>query len=251
MIKKEELLILRSTMIASDTIEMTLKNTYISQTAEPGQFLHISIPNQTLRRPISIANIDRETEIITIIFKILGEGTKQLGTYQAGMTIDVLGPSGNGFDMNNKPGSTVLLIGGGVGVPPLHYLGKELAKQGVNIISVLGYQTETSVFYEKEFSQFGQTYIVTNDGSYGELGFVTDILDQVGHFDRYYSCGPLPMLQAVTKRLADKVGFISLEERMGCGVGACFACVIPTDDHGGYQKICEDGPVFAAQEVRL
>lgn len=249
--KKEELLILGSTLIASDTIELVLKNNYISQTAEPGQFLHISIPNQTLRRPISIADIDRKTESITIIFKIIGEGTRQLSSYPVGTKIDALGPSGNGFMLDQKSGSTVLLIGGGVGVPPLHYLGKELAKRGVNIISILGYQTERNVFYEEEFSQFGRTFIVTNDGTYGERGFVTDVLDQVEHFDCYYSCGPLPMLQAVTRNLVDYEGFISLEERMGCGVGACFACVIPTDENGGYRKICENGPVFPAQEVTL
>lgn len=251
MIKKEELLILRSTVIALDTIELVLKNKYISQTAEPGQFLHISVSNQTLRRPISIADLDRKAETITIIFKIIGEGTRQLSLYPVGTKIDVLGPSGNGFDLDQKVGSTVLLIGGGVGVPPLHYLGKELVKQGVNIISILGYQTEESVFYENEFNQFGKTFIVTNDGTYGERGFVTDVLDQVDHFDCYYSCGPLPMLQAVTKNLVDYEGFISLEERMGCGVGACFACVIPTDENGGYRKICENGPVFPAQEVKL
>lgn len=251
MIRKEELLILRSTLIASDTVEMVLKNKYISQLAEPGQFLHISVPHYTLRRPISIADINRDAHSITIIFKIIGAGTKQLATYPEGTTIDALGPSGNGFDLDQKEGSTVLLIGGGVGVPPLHYLGKELSKKGVKIISILGYQTKSNVFYESEFSQFSQTYIVTDDGSYGHKGFVTNVLDQMKDFDCYYSCGPLPMLQAVTKKLIDKTGFISLEERMGCGVGACFACVIPTDNGLGYQKICENGPVFKAQEVNI
>lgn len=250
-IKREEALILQSRLIAFDTIEMVLKNTYISQIAQPGQFLHISVPNYSLRRPISIADIDRGAETITIIFKTIGEGTKKLARLSTGTKIDTLGPCGNGFDLHQEPGSTVLLIGGGVGVPPMHYLGKELSKLGVNVISVLGYQTEKSVFYEKEFSQFGKVYIVTNDGTYGEKGFVTNVFDQVGHFDCYHSCGPLPMLQAVTELLKDKKGSISLEERMGCGVGACFACVIPTDDVGGYRKICEDGPVFPAQEVKI
>ena len=251
MIKREELLILRSTLIAIDTIEMVLKNKYISKVAIHGQFLHISVPNFTLRRPISIADIDREAQTVTIIFKIIGSGTKQLATYQPGMTLNALGPNGNGFEENNNQDSTVLLIGGGVGVPPLHFLGKSLVKKNVNVISILGYQTAKNVFYEREFQKFGKTYIVTNDGSYGEKGFVTDIIEQVGNFDHYYSCGPLPMLQAVTKKLAHKPGFISLEERMGCGVGACFACVIPIDDKGGYKKICLDGPVFSAQEVRI
>lgn len=251
MIKREKLLILSSTMIALDTVEMIFKNTYMSQTAIPGQFLHISVADHMLRRPISIANIDREAETITIIFKIIGTGTAQLANYQSGMMIDALGPSGNGFRTNQDKGSTVLLIGGGVGVPPLHYLGKTLAQKNVNVISILGFQTAKAVFYEKEFKQFSHTYIMTNDGTSGEMGFVTDILDCVDNFDCYYTCGPLPMLQAVIKKLAHKNGFISLEERMGCGVGACFACVIPTDDHGGYRKICQDGPVFKATEVQL
>lgn len=251
MIKRERLLILSSTTIALDTVEMILKNTYISQTAVPGQFLHISVAEHMLRRPISIANIDREAETITIVFKVIGTGTAQLANCLPGMEIDALGPNGNGFQTKQDEESTVLLIGGGVGVPPLHYLGRVLAQKNTKVISVLGFQTAQAVFYEEEFKQFSTTYIMTNDGTAGEKGFVTDVLDNVGDFNCYYTCGPLPMLQAVTKKLSHKEGYISLEERMGCGVGACFACVIPTDDHGGYQKICQDGPVFAAKEVQL
>lgn len=251
MIKRERLLILSSTTIALDTVEMILKNTYISQTAVPGQFLHISVAEHMLRRPISIANIDREAETITIVFKVIGTGTAQLANCLPGMEIDALGPNGNGFQTKQNEESTVLLIGGGVGVPPLHYLGRVLAQKNTKVISVLGFQTAQAVFYEEEFKQFSATYIMTNDGTAGEKGFVTDVLDNVGDFNCYYTCGPLPMLQAVTKKLSHKEGYISLEERMGCGVGACFACVIPTDDHGGYQKICQDGPVFAAKEVQL
>ena len=252
MMKKINLQIRKTTVIALDTVEMVLKNTYVSQNAVPGQFLHINVPGHTLRRPISIADVDRETETITILFKIIGTGTKQLSIYQPGMMINALGPSGNGFTLENEaPSSTVLLIGGGIGVPPLYYLGKTLAEQNVNIISVLGFQTAVNVFYEQAFKQFGETYIVTNDGTYGETGFVTDVLDKISDFDYYYSCGPLPMLQAIKGKLSLKPGSISLEERMGCGIGACMACVIPTDDTGGYKKICKDGPVFAAQEVCL
>lgn len=245
------MLILSSKFIALDTIEMKLKNTYISQTAVPGQFIHINVAGHMLRRPISIANADPEGKTITIVFKILGSGTAQLAQYQPGMMIDALGPSGNGFNLNQNEGSTVLLIGGGVGVPPLHYLGRTLAHKNLNVISILGFQTARAVFYEKQFNQFSTTYIVTNDGTSGAKGFVTDILDHIDDFDCYYTCGPLPMLQAVTKELSHKNGFISLEERMGCGVGACFACVIPTNDDDGYRKICEDGPVFDAKEVQL
>ncbi|WP_249869847.1 dihydroorotate dehydrogenase electron transfer subunit [Oceanobacillus saliphilus] len=251
MIKKETMLIKFVEQIALDTIEMVVENAYISKTAIPGQFLHVAVDGQTLRRPISIADINREKETITLLFKIVGSGTAKLATLKPGMSMDVLGPSGNGFQIVDKEPSTILLIGGGIGVPPLYYLGKTLAEKNKEIISILGFQTEKSVFYEEKFSSLGRTYIVTNDGSYGETGFVTDVIEKAGQFDRYYSCGPVPMLKAITAKLVDKPGMISLEERMGCGVGACMACVIPTDSNGGYKKICSDGPVFHAQEVSL
>ncbi|MBM7598663.1 dihydroorotate dehydrogenase electron transfer subunit [Virgibacillus halotolerans] len=249
--KKETMRIKSTKRIALDTVEMVLENNYMSQTAVPGQFLHLLVSGHTLRRPISIADVNKTEHTITILFKMLGSGTHDLASYQVGMTIDALGPSGNGFQLHNDNQSTILLIGGGIGVPPLYYLGKTLAQLDMHIISVLGFQTSKSVFYEEKFRALGETYIVTDDGSYGDQGFVTDVLHSVESFDRYYSCGPVPMLQAVTASLKDKPGYISLEERMGCGVGACFACVIPTDDAGGYKKICKDGPVFDAQEVSL
>lgn len=251
MMKKETLVIVKSTEIARETTEMVLQNAYISETAQAGQFLHIGMEGHTLRRPISIAKIDKENEQITILFKQLGEGTKALSTYQEGMRINALGPSGNGFSYDNQTNKTILLVGGGIGIPPLYCLATKLAKEGVQIKAVLGFQTADSVFYEEEFNKLGETFITTNDGSYGQQGFVTDILDEVGSYDCYYSCGPLPMLKAVTTKLEHQKGYVSLEERMGCGVGACFACVIPTDDQGGYMKICKDGPVFAANEVKL
>lgn len=249
--KKENLTIVKSTEIAIDTTEMVLQNAYISKTAQPGQFLHIGVGGHTLRRPISIANIDRKNETITVLFKQLGEGTRDLSKYQEGSQINALGPSGNGFPHGNQTNKTILLVGGGIGIPPLYCLGKRLAKDGINIIAILGFQKVDSVFYEKEFKSIGKTVITTNDGSYGHHGFVTDVLNEVGPYDCYYSCGPLPMLKAVTTKLKNQKGYISLEERMGCGVGACFACVIPTDNQGGYKKICKDGPVFAASEVSL
>jgi dihydroorotate dehydrogenase electron transfer subunit len=249
--RQKEMQIVDTSFIALDTMEMVLKNTYISQNAVPGQFLHISVTGHTLRRPISIADVDPEEETITILFKIVGSGTRHLATYQPGMTLNALGPSGNGFTVLSQPGETVLLAGGGIGVPPLYYLGKTLKKDGVKVISVLGFQSKDYVFYEEEFNDLGKTFIVTDDGSYGEIGFVTDVLDKTGTFDCYYSCGPVPMLRAITEKLKGKPGYISLEERMGCGVGTCLACVIPASTEAGYKKICKDGPVFHAQEVSL
>lgn len=249
MIKKEKMEIKSVKEIALNTMEMILENESISRTAVPGQFLHIAVNGHTLRRPISIADIDKEHSLVTILFKRLGSGTKDLAAYEPGKVLDVLGPSGNGFPVMNE--STVLLIGGGIGIPPLYYLGKTLAIQGIKVKSILGFQTKANVFYEQEFKELGDTYIVTDDGSYGEQGFVTNMIPHAQVFDRYYSCGPIPMLKAVKQTLKETPGHISLEERMGCGVGACFACVIPANNEAGYKKICKDGAVFDAREVVL
>ncbi|RDW17902.1 dihydroorotate dehydrogenase electron transfer subunit [Oceanobacillus chungangensis] len=251
MIKKEKLQIIGTKQIAKDTIEMKLENIHISETAVPGQFLHILIEGHTLGRPISIADIDKENHLVTILFKVIGSGTKRLAAYSVGQQINALGPSGNGFPLRQEAKETVLLIGGGIGVPPMYYLGKQLAAQNVNAIAILGFQTAENVFYEDKFKEIAETYIVTDDGSYGNKGLVTDLLDKVGDFDCYYTCGPLPMIQAVTSKLSGKRGYISLEERMGCGVGACLACMIPANNESGYKKICSDGPVFLAEEVTI
>lgn len=251
MMKKRELLILNSTVIAKDTFEMVLEHEELSKLIKPGQFLHINVPYFTLRRPISVADINIGNGTITIIFKVIGQGTEALSKLTVGTYLDCLGPLGHGFNLNQPEGSTALLIGGGVGVPPLHYLGRILAEKNINVKTILGYQTGNSTFYEKEFKEFGETYVTTDDGSYGTKGFVTDVIDDVGDFDVYYTCGPTAMLQSVTRKLVDKEGYISMEERMGCGIGACFACVVKTDDQGGYKKICQDGPVFSAKEISL
>ncbi|WP_304413180.1 dihydroorotate dehydrogenase electron transfer subunit [Paucisalibacillus sp. EB02] len=249
--KKDKMKIVSTRCIAKDTIEMVLENQFISGIAVPGQFLHIQVGKHILRRPISIADCNKELNQITILFKINGVGTDELANYQQGEYLDVLGPLGNGFTTDGESKSTVLLIGGGIGVPPLYYLGKTLKENGINIVTILGFQQKDNVFYEQQFQELGETFIVTDNGSYGHKGFVTDVIDQVGRFDCYYSCGPIPMLKALTAKLKGKKGFISLEERMGCGIGACFACVLPTKDGTSYKKICKDGPVFQAEEVTL
>jgi len=174
----------------------------------------------------------------------------------AGEEVDVLGPLGHGFPVEETiPGETALLVGGGIGVPPLYELSIQLVNRGVQVIHVLGFQTKEAVFYESEFALLGETYIATADGSYGSKGFVTDVIgDKNLSFDTLYSCGPTPMLKALNSNFADKKVFLSLEERMGCGIGACFACVCHTgDDKDGtsYKKVCSDGPVFRAGEVIL
>lgn len=148
--KKINMEVVSCEKIALDTIEMILKDKYISQTAIPGQFLHIQVVGHTLRRPISIAHVNQELGMVTIIFKTIGSGTKKLATYKPGSLINVLGPNGNGFEALNNSNEKVLLIGGGVGVPPLHFLGKSLSKQGVTVVSILGFQAASHVFYEEE-----------------------------------------------------------------------------------------------------
>lgn len=248
--KKVVMEVVSNKQIALETYEMTLKNEYVCQHAAPGQFLHISIPNFTLRRPISIASVEKETSIVTIIYKIFGTGTDALTEIIPGAMLDVIGPNGSSYPIDDTV-KEALLIGGGVGVPPLYFLAKTLKERGIKVHAILGYQTKHAVFYERAFEDVADTHIVTNDGTYGHKGLVTDIIPEIEHFDAYFSCGPMPMLKAVSDQLSEQEGYLSFEERMGCGVGTCFACVIPMTTDKKYGKICQDGPVFRAKEVIL
>ena len=207
-----------------------------------------------LRRPISIASIDKDERTFTIIYRSQGRGTSLLAVKTAGEEVDVLGPLGNGFPVSEaRQGETAILVGGGIGVPPMFELAKQLAQNGVSVISVLGFQCANVVFYEKELARFGEVYVATVDGSYGKKGFVTDILAEFDFLADYvFACGPTPMLRAIQSGKFGSKTYLSLEERMGCGIGACFACVCHTkaDPHGfSYKKVCSDGPVFEAGEV--
>ena len=191
-----------------------------------------------------------------MIYRKQGRGTSLLAQKQPGDEVDVLGPLGNGFPVHaTRKGETALLVGGGIGVPPLYELSRQLVQEGVNVIHVLGFQSRSAVFYEEQFSRLGDTYVTTADGSCGTKGFVTDVIaDEQLTFDCLYSCGPTPMLKALETEYYNKRVYLSLEERMGCGIGACFACVCHTaDDKDGhtYKKVCSDGPVFKAGEVIL
>lgn len=252
MIRKEILPIMSNKKIAHESYELVLKSEYISSCAVPGQFLHLSIRNHTLRRPLSIAAVDQANQTVTLLYKVVGSGTEDLITYSESEEMDVLGPSGNGFVIDDvTENDEVLLIGGGIGVPPLHFLAQKLAEKKVKMTMVLGFLSKEYKFYEEEFKNLGHTIIATDDGSYGEEGRVTDVDLSEYNFKHYYSCGPLPMLKAVKEKYTDISGFLSFEERFGCGVGACFACVIPTKDDAGYKKICQDGPVFSSEEVLI
>src|SRR3954466_9248379 len=259
MIQKELCKILSQNEIASDIYELTINGQLVTQITSPGQFVHIKVSNgldPLLRRPISISSYNFEQKSLTMIYRKDGRGTSMLAELRPGMFVDILGPLGNGFPVDEVSiGDTALLVGGGIGVPPLYELSKQLKAKGVNVVHVLGFQTASAVFYEKEFLEYGDTYIATADGTYGTKGFVTDVILQEGlSFDCLYSCGPTPMLRALEQRYPDQKVFLSLEERMGCGIGACFACVCKTAneaDGATYKKVCCDGPVFRAGEVLI
>ncbi|WP_345238805.1 dihydroorotate dehydrogenase electron transfer subunit [Pontibacillus salipaludis] len=255
MLKKDDMHILQNKWIAYNTFEMKLTGRFVNLMKQPGQFLHIKVGDGTshvLRRPLSIANVDHH--IVTVIYKIVGKGTKWLSERKIGETVDVIGPRGRGFPIEGIRNEHIVLIGGGVGVPPLYYLGRKLVQQGNTVTSILGFQGQDGVFYEDAFRQLGETLITTDDGSHGYKGRVTDLIGELDQdVTQYFSCGPKPMLKGVSETFAIP-GFISLEERMGCGVGACFACVCETtdpEDSKGYRKICQDGPVFRSGEVVL
>lgn len=259
MIKKEQMKIVSHTQIAEDIFELTLAGDLVQVMNDPGQFVHVKVSDgidPLLRRPISIANIDQEKQECTLIYRKEGLGTRVLSEKNIDQSVDVLGPLGNGFPVDEVGvGETALLVGGGIGVPPLYELSKRLVAKGVKVIHVLGFQSKSAVFYEEKFSVLGDTYIATVDGTVGTRGFVTDVISNNGiTFDTLYSCGPTPMLKALEAAFPDRNAYISLEERMGCGIGACFACVCHLqDDPDGYtyKKVCSDGPVFKVGEVVL
>lgn len=238
--------------IAHNIFELTVIGQHVSQMKSPGQFVHIRVSEHSeplLRRPISIASIDSETLEFTMIYRVDGRGTQLLSEKRSGDSIDVLGPLGNGFPtVVAEAGQHTWLIGGGIGVPPLYELAKQLTSKGVRVTMILGFQSAKDVFYEEAFKKFGETFVTTVDGSYGTQGFVTTKMNELEERpDIYYSCGPKPMLHAVEGALEGTPGYLSFEQRMGCGIGACFACVCPTTAGGGaYVKVCSDGPVFQA-----
>ena len=210
----------------------------------PGQFVNIRVQGQFLRRPISVCNI--ADGILTIIYKVVGVGTEAMSHLPVGTQLDVLTVLGNGYDLS-KAGDAPLLVGGGVGVPPMYMLARQLREMGKTVRVILGFNTQDEVFYEEEFRAIGCDVTVTTvDGSHGVKGFVTNALD--GQQSYYYTCGPLPMIKALLQA-AGTNGEVSMEERMGCGFGACMGCTIQTTK--GPKRVCKEGPVFAASELLL
>jgi len=214
----------------------------VSDITAPGQFVNIKLDGLYLRRPISVCDMD-ENEL-TIIYKVVGHGTEQMAEMKPGETLDTLTGLGNGYDTTIS-GERPLLLGGGVGVPPMFLLAKKLIGEGKKVSVVLGFNTKDEIFYENEFKAIGADVTVTTaDGSYGVKGFVTNAMGD--DYTHIYTCGPEPMLKAVYK--ASKTsGQFSFEERMGCGFGACMGCSCKTIT--GYKRICKDGPVMKKEEI--
>jgi dihydroorotate dehydrogenase electron transfer subunit len=187
-----------------------------------------------------------------LVYRVVGEGTKWLSERSSGEVINVLGPLGKGFTAPLEPGK-VLIVGGGVGTPPLYQLANELARQGFKLDIVLGFKNQGDVFWTREFAEFGDVTVCTEDGSVGEKGFVTEVIDVNKNWTTLYSCGPKPMLKALKAHFEgrDIPGYVSLEERMACGVGACWGCTCLDPNGTVAQRICKEGPVFPWEEVSL
>jgi dihydroorotate dehydrogenase electron transfer subunit len=282
--------VVENTLIADNIFKLVLEDSFPHDEFKPGKFLHVKCSkglDPLLRRPMSICDISDDERYLTVLYRKEGRGTTLLSEYQAGEKIDILAPLGNNFELpaeyENGENSTdglqkqcltkkVLLIGGGIGVPPLYYLGRKLKAAGHSIISILGFNAAKDVFYENEFKSLGEVFITTVDGSYGTKGFVTDALTEIENaengvvqgsledwepsYDVVYSCGPKAMLKALQSSISsDKLAYMSLEERMGCGVGACLACVCNYNEgferDKNYSRVCTEGPVYKLHEISL
>ncbi len=228
--------------LAKDIYQMTLHGDTGAVSA-PGQFVNVKLDGLFLRRPISVCDWDEET--LTLIYKVVGEGTGLLAEMRPGQRLDLLTGLGNGYDLA-KSGPNPLLIGGGVGVPPLYGLCRRLVAQGKQPAVILGFNTKDEVFYVEEFQKLGAAVCLTTvDGSLGQKGFVTDAMQKL-EYSYFYTCGPMPMLRAV-ENAAKTSGQYSFEARMACGFGACMGCSIQTKN--GYKRICKEGPVLEREEL--
>ena len=240
--KQEFFTILSQECIAKDVYKIILGGD-TSEIHGSGGFVNIKIDGLFLRRPISVCDYDSDT--LTLIYKTVGSGTKKLSEMENGTVLDILVGLGNGYDIS-KSGDAPLLIGGGVGVPPLYKLCKLLVSEGKKPTVILGFNSACDVFYEKEFSALGARVLVTTaDGTHGTKGFVTTVMEGLD-YSYFYTCGPEPMLKAVHKATKTS-GQMSFEERMGCGFGACMGCSCKTLT--GYKRICKEGPVMEKEEI--
>ena len=233
--------IISNTALTENVYKMVLRGDTSAITAS-GQFVNIQLDGLYLRRPISVCDV--QDDQLTIIYKVVGKGTKQMSEMKSG-ELDVLTGLGNGYDLSLS-GDKPVLLGGGVGVPPMYLLAKKLLAQGKEVKVILGFNTRAEVFYEEEFKTLGcEVTVTTVDGSYGIKGFVTDALKNI-EYTYFYTCGPEPMLKAIYNASTTS-GQMSFEKRMGCGFGACMGCSCKTIT--GYKRICKEGPVMKTEEI--
>ena len=233
--------IISNEALTRDVYKMVLAGD-TSHVTNCGQFVNIQIAGLFLRRPISVCDYDEKT--LTIIYKVVGKGTEAMAAMAPGCKLDILTGLGNGYDIS-LAGDAPVLLGGGVGVPPMYNLAKKLVAEGKQVSVILGFNTQSEIFYEDAFKALGCAVTVTTvDGSYGVKGFVTDALPE--NYTYFYTCGPEPMLKAVYKATSTS-GQMSFEERMGCGFGACMGCSCKTLT--GYKRICKEGPVMKKEEI--
>lgn len=242
--------------LTEDIFSMWIQADEIAAAAVPGQFISVYTKDasKVLPRPISLCQVDKEQGRLRIVYRVAGAGTREFSAYKAGDDIEIMGPLGNGFPLERAAGKRAFLIGGGIGIPPMLELAKELDCEKM---AVLGYRDV--LFLDKEMAQYAKVYVATEDGSAGTRGNVLDAIKEQGlEADVIFACGPTPMLRAL-KAYAEENGiecWLSLEEKMACGIGACLACVCQSKDvdehsHVHNKRICKDGPVFLAQEVEL
>ena len=239
---KDVLLKIESNEFLTESVCKMVLSGDLSEISTPGTFVNFKIDGLFLRRPISVC--DCENGMLTVIYKVVGKGTEKMSLMKAGESLQTLTGLGNGYD-TSKAGAHPVLLGGGVGVPPLYMLAKKLLKEGKKVSVVLGFNTASEVFYGEEFMALGaDVRVATADGSCGIKGFVTDAMP--GDYTYFYTCGPEPMLRAVYKKTVTG-GQFSFEERMGCGFGACMGCSCKTIT--GFKRICKDGPVLEKEEI--
>ena len=239
---KQSIFEIRSNTRLTDSVYKMVLAGDTSSITNCGQFVNIQLDGMYLRRPISVCDYDDNT--LTIVYKVVGKGTEAMAAMGEGVKLDILTGLGNGYDLT-LAGDKPVLLGGGVGVPPMYNLAKKLRAEGKEVKVILGFNVKSEIFYEEEFKALGCDVTVTTvDGSYGVKGFVTDALPT--DYTYFYTCGPEPMLKAVY-RASRTSGQMSFEERMGCGFGACMGCSCKTIT--GYKRICKDGPVMKKEEI--
>lgn len=255
-IRLETMKVVSQQEIAPAIFELLLQGEMV-EAMKAGQFLHLRVPDDAhlLRRPISISSIDKANKQCHLIYRIEGSGTAIFSTLKAGDSLDVMGPQGNGFDLSDlEQHSRVLLVGGGIGVPPLLEVAKQLHERGVDVTTVLGFATKDAVILEDELAEFGQVFVTTDDGSYRTQGNVSVVIDEFDtEFDAIYSCGAPGMMKYINQTFYNHPrAYLSLESRMACGMGACYACVLKVPESETIsQRVCEDGPVFKTGTVVL